>query len=154
MIYDQLSELCTNLRDAGRHITIETAGTIHRDLACDLWSISPKLSNSTPVGFATEEWIKNHDQRRLRPDVVRQLMSQGEYQLKFVVGSILDAEEVLDYLRALGGYERERVLLMPRGTTTEELRLQSSWLTTWCRDHDLKFCDRSHIYWFGNRRGT
>ncbi|MEQ1824576.1 MAG: 7-carboxy-7-deazaguanine synthase QueE [Pirellula sp.] len=154
MIFDELEQVCDKLRRLDRHITIETAGTIHRNLACDLWSISPKLSNSSPMGLASDEWVKNHDERRHQPDIVRRLMAQGEYQLKFVVGSILDAEEVLDYLKELGGWDRDRVLMMPRGTTVEELRLQSSWLATWCRDHDLRLCDRSHIYWFGNRRGT
>ncbi len=154
MIFEELREVCDELHRLGRHITIETAGTIHRDLACDLWSISPKLSNSTPIGFASDEWVRQHDQRRKQPNVVRQLMAQGEYQLKFVVGSILDAEEVLNYLKDLGEWDRDRVMLMPRGTTVKDLNLQSTWLTTWCRDHDLRMCDRSHIYWFGNRRGT
>ncbi len=154
MIFEELGELCQELRRQKRHITIETAGTIHRDLECDLWSISPKLSNSTPVGYTTEEWVKQHDQRRNRPEVVRSLMALGDYQLKFVVGSILDAAEVLEYLQELGDWDRDRVMLMPRGTTAEDLRLQSTWLTSWCRDHDLKLCDRAHIYWFGNRRGT
>ena len=154
MIFEESRELCEELHRLKRHVTIETAGTIHRDLACDLWSISPKLSNSTPIDYASDEWVKLHDERRKRPEIVRQLMSQGEYQLKFVVGSILDAEEVLEYLKELGQWERDRVMLMPRGTTAEDLRLQSTWLTSWCRDHDLRLCDRSHIYWFGNRRGT
>lgn len=154
MIFPELVELCSELNRRGRHITIETAGTIYRELKCDLWSISPKLSNSTPMGYTSEEWVKQHDERRKNPDVVRQLMAQSEYQLKFVVGSILDAEEVLDYLKELGTWDRDRVMMMPRGTTAEDLRLQSRWLTNWCRDHDLRFCDRSHIYWFGNKRGT
>jgi 7-carboxy-7-deazaguanine synthase len=154
MIFEELGQLCQELRRQQRHITIETAGTIHRDLECDLWSISPKLSNSTPIGYASEDWVKHHDLRRYRPEVVRSLMALGDYQLKFVVGSILDAAEVLEYLKVLGDWDRDRVMLMPRGTTAEDLRLQSTWLTTWCRDHDFKLCDRAHIYWFGNRRGT
>ena len=154
MIFDEIQELCEELHRRKRHITIETAGTIQRNIACDLWSISPKLSNSTPIGYATDEWVKQHDARRKKPDVVRSLMAQGDYQLKFVVGSILDAEEVLEYLKNLGDWDRDRVMLMPRGTTTEDLRLHSTWLTSWCRDHDLRLCDRAHIYWFGNRRGT
>lgn len=154
MIFEELGQLCQELRRQQRHITIETAGTIHRDLECDLWSISPKLSNSTPIDYASAEWVKQHDKRRNRPDVVRSLMALGDYQLKFVVGSILDAAEVLEYLKDLGDWDRDRVMLMPRGTTAEDLRLQSTWLTSWCRDHDLRLCDRAHIYWFGNRRGT
>ena len=154
MIFEELREVCDALHRHQRHITIETAGTIYRDVACDLWSISPKLSNSTPIGYASDEWVKQHDERRNRPDVVKSLMALGEYQLKFVVGSILDAEEVLEYLNALVEWDRDRVMLMPRGTTAADLRLHSTWLATWCRDHDLRLCDRSHIYWFGNRRGT
>ncbi len=154
MIFDEIVELCDELHRQNRHITIETAGTIHRELTCDLWSISPKLSNSTPIGFASAEWVKKHDERRVQHNVVRGLMNQGEYQLKFVVGSILDAEEVLEYLKELGEWNRDYVMMMPRGTTAEDLKLQSSWLPTWCRDHNFRMCDRSHIYWFGNRRGT
>jgi 7-carboxy-7-deazaguanine synthase len=154
MIFDELAPLCSALKSLNKHITIETAGTLYQELECDLWSISPKLSNSTPLGYASAEWVKQHDQRRNTPETVRRLMEKGNYQLKFVVGSILDAEEVLDYLQSIGSYDRDRVLLMPRGTTTEELVLQSSWLTNWCRDHDLRLCDRAHIHWFGNKRGT
>ena len=37
------------LAGPGRHITIETAGTLYLPIDCDLMSISPKMSNSTPV---------------------------------------------------------------------------------------------------------
>lgn len=154
MIFDELGDLCRRLREMGKHITIETAGTVDRDVPCDLWSISPKLSNSSPVGYTSEAWVTQHDERRKTPAVVESLMQRGEYQLKFVVGSILDAEEVLEYLSELRGWSRDRVMLMPRGITTQELQLQTGWLTQWCRDHDLRLCDRLQIHWFGNRRGT
>ncbi|XZE18836.1 7-carboxy-7-deazaguanine synthase QueE [Pirellulaceae bacterium SH449] len=154
LIFEEVAQLTAELKALGKHITIETAGTIDLEATCDLWSISPKLSNSTPVGFASEEWIANHDKRRHRPEIVQRLIQRGDYQLKFVVGSILDAEEVLEYLEELQGWERSNVLMMPRGTTQEELLLQTSWLANWCREHGLRLCDRQHIYWFGNRRGT
>ncbi|MEI8211615.1 MAG: radical SAM protein [Planctomycetota bacterium] len=154
MIFDECPILCAELKRLGKHITIETAGTVNRDCTCDLWSISPKLSNSSPVGYTTGEWIQNHDSRRHTPDIVQSLMQRGDYQLKFVVGSILDAEEVLEYLAELQGWSRDRILMMPRGTTHEELVLQLSWLGDWCRNHDLRLCDRQHIHWFGNKRGT
>lgn len=154
LIFEEVAQLTAELKALGKHITIETAGTIDLEATCDLWSISPKLSNSTPVGFASEEWIANHDQRRKRPEIVQRLIQRGDYQLKFVVGSILDAEEVLEYLEELQGWERSNVMMMPRGTTQEELLLQTSWLANWCREHGLRLCDRQHIYWFGNRRGT
>src|SRR5262249_44631393 len=48
MIAPEIVALTQRLRDAGLHITIETAGTVFRPVACDLMSISPKLANSTP----------------------------------------------------------------------------------------------------------
>jgi 7-carboxy-7-deazaguanine synthase len=57
-------------------------------------------------------------------------------------------------LEQLTGWERENVLMMPRGTTSEELHLHSTWLPNWCQSHGFRYCDRQHIYWFGNTRGT
>ena len=49
MINPNLPELVQDLKAAGKHITIETAGIVFvPELPCDLMSISPKLSNSTP----------------------------------------------------------------------------------------------------------
>lgn len=48
MLFDPVEELASALRERGHTITIETAGTVFRELPCDLMSISPKLSNSTP----------------------------------------------------------------------------------------------------------
>lgn len=154
MIFEALPELCRELKVRGKHVTIETAGTIDRQAPCDLWSISPKLSNSNPLGYASEQWVRKHEAVRYAPQVVESLMAKGDYQLKFVVGSILDAEEVLEYLSHLRGYDRHRVMLMPRAIHTEQLDVQLSWLADWCKSHDLRLCDRQHIRWFGNRRGT
>ena len=56
--------LTERLRALGLHITIETAGTVFRPVACDLMSISPKLSNSTPKGPGRAQ----HDRLRIQPD--------------------------------------------------------------------------------------
>jgi 7-carboxy-7-deazaguanine synthase len=157
MIVKELPELTRQLRSQGKHVTVETAGTVTHDppVACDLMSLSPKLSNSTPDGGTPDGWSERHERARHRPNIVRVLMSCGvDYQLKFVVGSLLDAEEVLEYLSQLEEYKLENVMMMPRGTSADELRLQAEWLGDWCRKHGVRFCDRAHIYWFGNRRGT
>jgi len=44
----EMVSLCLRLKQHPFHITIETAGTIDREITCDLMSISPKMSNSTP----------------------------------------------------------------------------------------------------------
>src|SRR5579884_658963 len=43
-----VEELCDGLRRRGCHITVETAAVVFKPVACDLASLSPKLSNSTP----------------------------------------------------------------------------------------------------------
>ena len=49
MVAKGIHELAAALRLEGKHITIETAGTVlPGGIACDLASLSPKLSNSTP----------------------------------------------------------------------------------------------------------
>src|SRR5690606_9099257 len=133
-------------RSAGDHLTIETAGTIYRQLECDLISISPKLSGSAPDA-SHGSWRQNHERRRQRLDVVRQLMSEHPYQLKFVVDNPADAQEMLDYLNELGTYDGERVLVMPQGTQQAELERQAEWLMPWSEQHGLQFCARAHIAW-------
>ncbi len=152
MIQSSVVDLARSVRDAGYHLTIETAGSVWQELECDLWSISPKLIRSAPPSDSGG-WREAHDQRRHQPDVVRRMM-RGDYQLKFVVDSLQDAEEVLAYLDDLGAYDRQRVLLMPQGIDVETLDQQARWLEPWCHEHDVRYCPRQHIYWYGNRRGT
>src|SRR6187200_2994096 len=47
MIEPEMVALTERLREAGQHITVETAGTVFKPVQCDLMSISPKLANST-----------------------------------------------------------------------------------------------------------
>lgn len=154
MIYDCLPELAKTLRDDGqRHLTIETAGTIYHPVECDLMSISPKLSSSTP-GSEAGSWKQAHESRRERLDVVRRMLAEYECQLKFVVDNEHDAQELLGYLDRLGSYPVDRVLLMPQGTNLEDLEATADWLRPWCLKHGFRYCPRAHIEWYGNRRGT
>lgn len=153
MIHRSLIGLCQALREHKKHITIETAGTIYSQVECDLISISPKLSNSAPAGSAGS-WRQAHNARRQRLEVVEALMAEHPYQLKFVVDCAADADEVLQYLSQLKSYDGDRVLLMPQGTQAAALDRQAEWLIPWCLKHEVRFCPRAHIHWFGNRRGT
>lgn len=155
MIHRSLIELCRALREHEKHITIETAGTVHLSLECDLVSISPKLASSAPNEEMSGSWHATHNKRRERLDVVRQLISEHDYQLKFVVDSPSDADEVLHYIERLGvEVNRDRVLLMPQGTDIESLTRHEAWLLPWCQKHEVQYCPRAHILWYGNERGT
>ena len=121
MLAPEIEPLCTGLRQRGYHITLETAATVFKPVECDLASLSPKLSNSTPHQREGGRFALRHDQLRLRPDVVRAFMERSDYQLKFVVDQPGDVAEVLTLLEQLPGVDRSRVLLMPQGVTHAQL---------------------------------
>ncbi len=155
MIHRPLVELCRNLREEKKHITIETAGTVYQDLECDLISISPKLASSAPDAETSGSWHAAHQNRRERLKVVEALISEHEYQLKFVVDGPKDADEVLLYVDNFPAQiDRNRVLVMPQGTEIQALQRQEEWLVPWCQKHDIRYCPRAHILWYGNQRGT
>ncbi len=149
-----VEELCASLVAAGYHVTVETAATVFKAVDCHLASLSPKLSNSTPHQRDGGRFALRHDQFRLRPDVIRSFMERSDYQLKFVLDRPDDLNEVLDLLDQLPGVDRGKVLLMPQGTTREELALRGPWLAELCKAHGFRYCPRLHIELYGNRRGT
>jgi 7-carboxy-7-deazaguanine synthase len=154
MLYAELIPLCAALRDRGFHITIETAGTLYLPVACDLMSISPKLANSTPSKTVASNWADRHDRTRHAPEVVRRLVSEYPYQFKFVVDTPDDCRAVEDYLGELSEIDRSRTMLMPQGTDAAALAQRAEWLEPYCRQHQLYYCPRKHIEWFGLVRGT
>ncbi|HUE12166.1 MAG TPA: 7-carboxy-7-deazaguanine synthase QueE [Steroidobacteraceae bacterium] len=149
MILPDVTPLTERLRALGLHITIETAGTVCRPVACDLMSISPKLSNSTPAG----EWAERHDRLRIQPAVLRELMERYPYQLKFVIAKPDDLAEVRALLETLRA-DRERVILMPEGTGRDVLRERSLWLAEICKEEGFRFSPRLHVELYGNQRGV
>lgn len=154
MLFAELIPLCEKLKAAGRHITIETAGTLYLPVHCDLMSISPKLANSTPSLDTAPQWAGRHERTRHAPRVIERLISEFPYQLKFVVDQIDDCQEVETYLEQFPQVERDRVMLMPQGTDADELAEKSRWLEDICRQLGLGFCPRKQIEWFGMARGT
>src|SRR5438270_185583 len=154
MIAGQIEDLCAGLRQFGLHTTIETAATVFKPVACDLASLSPKLSNSTPWQREGGRFALRHEKLRLQPDVIRAFMERYPYQLKFVIDRPSDIDEVLSLIGQLPEIERSRVLLMPQGTTSEDVRQRGLWLVEQCKEHGFRYCPRLHLDLFGNRRGT
>ncbi len=153
MLFAELIPLCQQLRDRGLHITVETAGTLYLPLTCDLMSISPKLSNSTPRDSISPRWRLRHEHSRYAPGIIRRLVEEYPYQIKFVVDQPDDLLEVRRYLEASPWLTGDRVLLMPQGRTAEELAERAVWLEPYCQLNDLRFCPRKHAEWFGLVRG-
>jgi 7-carboxy-7-deazaguanine synthase len=154
MLFAELIPLCERLKAAGLHITIETAGTLYLPVACDLMSISPKLASSTPTEERAGRWAARHEQTRHRSDVIERLTSEYDYQLKFVIDTSADLDEVNAWLAVFRQVDRRRVLLMPQGTELAALNETGQWLEPYCREKGFVFCPRKHIEWYGARRGT
>ena len=160
MLFADVVPLTAALSRLGHHITIETAATIDRPVHCDLMSISPKLANSTPSADSSpgpsglSDLARRHDLARHVPSVIRRLVRDYSYQMKFVVDSIEDCRVVEAYLGEFPEISRANVMLMPQGTQQRELEAKARWLLPYCREHGLTFCPRRQIQWFGGARGT
>jgi 7-carboxy-7-deazaguanine synthase len=154
MLSAELIPLAAALRERGWHVTIETAGTLYLPVACDLMSISPKLSNSAPPPESDPRWAERHARQRHAPDVIRRLLAEYDCQVKFVVDCPADCREVEAYLAEFPGIEPARVMLMPQGTEAAALAEKAAWLVPCCAAHGWAFCPRRQIEWFGGQRGT
>src|SRR5690606_4290962 len=132
--------LCEKLRTQGRHITIETAGTLFLPVACDLMSISPKLPGSGPAPQDHPQWSRRHERQRFQPQVIRQLLARFNYQLKFVIDTASDVGAVAEFLAHFPEVQTDRVLLMPQGITPEDLDSRAAWLEPLCQERGWTFC--------------
>jgi 7-carboxy-7-deazaguanine synthase len=149
MIASGVGELTARMKRSGMHVTIETAGTVWADVECDLLSISPKLSNSTPEG----QFAAQHERLRIQPDVLKRLISTYEHQLKFVIAEPGDLEEVRALVKTLGA-QKKNVILMPEGVDIAVLRERTTWVAEMCKTEGYRFTPRLHIELYGNKRGV
>lgn len=158
LLFADVADLCCRLRAAGRHVTIETAGTVWLDAPADLVSISPKLSTSAPPADTPGGWRERHERTRRDDAVLRKLMAAGPYQLKFVIDSPADIAEALAWIadleRAGTRIDRGRILFMPQARLPDELATKTAWLAGECTRIGVRLARRYHIEWFGNTRGT
>jgi 7-carboxy-7-deazaguanine synthase len=152
MLFDSVVELTREFKRLSLHITIETAGTVYQDVACDLMSISPKLGSSTPHDREGGRWVAQHERLRYQPDVLKRLMQGYEYQMKFVVTDPSDLEEIEKIIEETGA-DPSRIVLMPEGTSAEAIRERAAWLVEICKRERYRYSPRLHIDLWGNQRG-
>ena len=171
MIAPDLPVLASALKKAGKHITIETAATVPPGgIVCDLASLSPKLSNSTPPPEKDPAWAKKHEATRLQPAVIAEWIQNYDFQLKFVVATEKDLAEIKTLLsrletfvapphrRVRGGEGApvpfHQILLMPEGIDAQTLASRSPRLVEICKREGFRFCPRLQIDLFGHTPGT
>jgi 7-carboxy-7-deazaguanine synthase len=154
MLWPNLARLTAALRDAGRHVTIETAGTIHQVLPCDLMSVSPKLASSTPAPARPAAVRAEHEARRIAVDVLAALIRDYPCQLKFVVAEPGDLEEIDGLLVRLPPVAPESILLMPLGRDRGETARRAPWIVELCKARGWRYTPRLHLDLYGDVRGT
>jgi len=149
MIAPGIVDLSNDLRARGYHITVETAGTVFAPVACDLMSISPKLANSTPDA----PFHAQHERLRRNPETLRNLISQFDYQLKFVIADERDLDEVQNLAGAIEA-PAAKIILMPEGVDEKTLSERGAMVAQLCKRFGYRFSPRLHVHLYGNRRGT
>ena len=117
-------------------------------------SISPKLAHSTPTPRESPAWAV----RTRRPGKSRRpiggLLTEYDYQLKFVVHRPEDCGEVEAYLAEFPQVDRRAGMAdarRRRGRGTGGAGPLAGALL--CRGR-VHFCPRRQIEWFGSRRGV
>lgn len=152
MIFEELEDLCKALN--GKTITIESAGTVFRQVDCALMSISPKLANSAPDPDAPNDWHKRHEETRKDRSALRELVESYDCQLKFVWMGPRDVKEIDRILAGLPPIPPERIFLMPEGTDVETLQRRTHQLLPLLAERGWRLGPRLQIDLFGNTRGT
>ena len=155
LIMPDIGELCDQLKRREKHITVETAATIYKELKLDLASLSPKLANSTPLDRDGARFAAAHERQRINLSVIQQFISSvPDFQLKFVVSGEADLSEIRQILDQLRGWKTFDVLLMPEGIDAQTLNERAGWVSEICKREGFRFCPRLHVQLYGNRRGT
>ena len=158
-----LKELCRIGKDYNHLVTIETEGSEFVQTEADCISLSPKLSNSTPIPGTympyigrevTEKDRLKHEKWRCNYDAMKLLIvNHSDYQLKPVVSSEEDLEEIKT-LQNILDIPNNKVWLMPEGVTDDELTKRRRWLMEYATEHGYNFTDRLHIIVYGDKRGV
>lgn len=169
-----LPELCEILSEEFfQHITVETEGSEYVDAKINLVSLSPKLRSSVPRPgefvkeinrVVTNKDKEQHDKYRCDYKNMRKFLNyqttldnnyytKRDYQVKFVICTQDDLEEVEEIQRELG-IGNQDIYLMPEGIIDEQLQSKRKWLMELCRDTGYNYTDRLHILAYGNRRGV
>jgi 7-carboxy-7-deazaguanine synthase len=151
MVNGELADLVNRLKSEAGHITIETAGIGYiANMPCDLMSISPKLSNSVPD---SAELAAAHEDSRLDIAVLAELMEHYDYQLKFVIDSGDDLQEIEELIEQVGNVDRDRVMLMPQATNRGELLAKLPAVARMCEQSGFALSQRLHVLLWGSQRG-
>jgi organic radical activating enzyme len=129
-------------------IEIETNGTITptADMLgwVDFWNVSPKLSNAG---------AQNTKEIRINEIALNQFADESTNTIfKFVIEKESDYDEVVaDYLPHIN---KEQIVLMPAGSSQEELSRTRLLVAELCRKQQLRYSERLHVVIWNQKTGV
>lgn len=97
------------------------------------WNVSPKLSNS---GMPYE--------KRINIEALEAFNRSFKTIFKFVVDREQDWSEIKELMR-LGVVSRDKIVLMPAGSSTVELFSSSKWTAELAKREGVRMCPRMHV---------
>ena len=158
-IIDELDKCYKRLR-----YTVETNGTIPLKevlkFKVDLWSVSPKLSNSAYFeGCGIDSKMQErHNAIRVNYEAVCTYFDDAPTQLKFVYTDSETEAEIKKWLKGLHDTNSYTnvipTLIMPEGEVNEQISRISEDAVQACIRNGWRFCDRVHIRIWGNKRAV
>lgn len=153
--------------------TVETNGTIvlkeNMRKKIDLWSISPKLSNSCYFeGHDIPQSIQEYHKRIRKnyPAVWSYMEDNYNTQIKFVYTDRETEDEIVKWVHDFqewiknnktNRFKKEQklnILIMPEGEIEEQINRSAKDAVRACVDHGWRYCDRTHIRIWGNKRAV
>jgi len=169
---ESISALITELKiERDIHISVETNGTILCEKLIeevDFFSISPKLKNSVPSASKLAKTDITIPFEPEQPEKIRKNISAiqtiidhckanpgKDFQLKFVVQNHDELQEIEEtFLSQLTDWNPDDVVLMPLGSTPEEL-IQTRMVTLAAAiERGWRFSPRLQINYFGGVSGV
>ncbi len=145
LLHNDIILFTKELKKEGYFITIETNATIKKKVCCDLVSMSPKLSNSTPYKADKNKYAKI----RLNIDVIKYYIKNYDYQIKFVVSSERDIKEIKRVLSKIENYGKSRILIMPLASSRKQLYISQKKIVKMCIENNWRYCNRLQLQIWG-----
>lgn len=149
MVHPEIGVLVETIADPSRHITIETSGIEYvGGLKCDLMSISPKLSNSIS-GEAAD--VLEVDP--LNIEAMQKLIDEYDYQVKFVVDSPGDLDEIAETIGKLKNVNPYKIMLMPQAASKVEYVKKLPMVAEIAKNTGFALSVRLQVEIWGSQRG-
>lgn len=162
LIHEETTHLIESLSNDGYHITVETNGTVYPDAAIDFASISPKLSSSTPTAAKDPkgegEWSEKHEELRIDMTALTRLVESYPFQLKFVVTSREDIEEINNLVKRTrhqtnARIQNQDILLMPEGQTENQIAKKREKVADLAMEYGYRYTPRLHVNLWNDETG-